>query len=240
MQSESTELGYWVGPEGDASAVRSTPQLVVIHDVWGLSDHTRDIAERLGRDGFGVLAIDLYRRESQPKIEDPGSWMRALSDPQVLADVEAGVRFLHGLPGAGRVGVVGFCMGGMYALLAGCGVAGVEAVVPFYGILSHQHGLLAQDGGLDARLKPREPLQAARDLRCPMLAFFGDEDPYVTRDDVETLGAVVAAGAQDAEIVTYPSTGHAFMNDTRPDAYRPEAAADAWRRMVEFLRFRLS
>jgi carboxymethylenebutenolidase len=126
----------------------------------------------------------------------------------------------------------------MYSLLAGCtedSSTGISAVVSFYGLLSHQHGLLAREGGLDRNRKPREPLEAVRDLHCPLLALFGDEDVYVTQADVAELRARLDPDDARSDVISYSGAGHAFMNDTRPDAYRPEAARDAWRRMLEFL-----
>jgi carboxymethylenebutenolidase len=169
VESREFELGFLAHPEGGPH-----PGVVLIHDVWGLSDHTRDQARRLAAQGFAVLALDLYRREESLHIDDPGRWMRALSDPQVLEDIERAAAFLSGDPACAgrRIGALGFCMGGMYALLAGCEARGLSAVVPFYGILSHQHGLLHCEGGLDPALKPSEPLEAVRDLSVPLLAFF--------------------------------------------------------------------
>lgn len=231
MPARDVDLGYLAHPDRTPA-----PGVVMLHDVWGLQDHTRDMAGRLAREGFSVLALDLYRRQARVEIRDPGAWMRALPDPQVLADVEAAVAFLASDPASAgrRVGVTGFCMGGMYALLAACGCAGLSAAVPFYGMLSYEHGLFHAEGGLDPVLKPRQPLDAAADLRCPMLAFFGAEDAFVPLDDVEALKARLPA-APAWEVVVVPGAGHAFMNDTRPDAYRPEAARDAWRRTVAFL-----
>jgi carboxymethylenebutenolidase len=232
MQTRNVELGYLAHPDDGVH-----PGIVMIHDVWGLSDHTRDLAGRLASHGFGVLALDAYRRLPKVEISDPASWMRSLSDPQVEADVAEAVAFLQSDPATeGRkVGVVGFCMGGMYAIFSGCGVPGVSAIVPFYGLLSHEHGLLFSEAGLDPALKPRAPLDAARELQCPVLGFFGAEDDFVPTSDVDELRRRVEATGQSAELVVYPGAGHAFMNDTRPDAYRPEAAADAWQRMVAFL-----
>ncbi|MBW2524830.1 MAG: dienelactone hydrolase family protein, partial [Deltaproteobacteria bacterium] len=232
MQETSTELGYLVRP-GEAPA----PGVVMIHDVWGLSDHTRDLARRLAGEGFAVLAIDLYRREAEVKIENPGVWMRALSDPQVLADLQAGVDFLSRGPSAGRgVGCVGFCMGGMYALMAACACRDLAASVPFYGLLSHRHGILHDPQGLDPARKPREPLDYAPELRCPLLAFFGERDDFVPLEDVRALEGLLADASAPSEVVVVPEVGHAFLNDTRPDAYRPKEAAAAWARMRDFLR----
>ena len=230
-------LGHLAHPERGAS-----PGVVMIHDVWGLAEHTRDLAGRLAAEGFAVLAVDLYRRESEVKIENPGVWMRELSDPQVLSDIQAGVDFLAGHPASAgrRVGVTGFCMGGMYALMAACACRGLSCGVPFYGLLSHSHGLLYDEAGLDPEKKPREPLDHAPELGCPLLGFFGGRDDFISSDDVQELERRLARAKHPAEIVVYPEAGHAFMNDTRPEAYRPDAAADAWRRMVEFLTVQLS
>jgi len=236
MRTEAVELGFLVTPDAGPA-----PGVVMIHDVWGVSDHTRDLATRLAAEGFAVLAVDLYRRESQVKIENPGAWMRALSDPQVLEDLRDARSFLAARSEATRrVGVVGFCMGGMYALMAGCTELGFAATVPFYGLLSHRHGILHDAGGLDPERKPHEPLALASELGCPLLAFFGDQDEYVPMDDVRALERAFAAAPAPAEVIVVAGAGHAFMNDTRPDAYRPEAAAEAWRRMVAFLREQLA
>jgi carboxymethylenebutenolidase len=129
-------------------------------------------------------------------------------------------------------------MGGMYALLAACSCRGLAAAVPFYGLLSHEHGILHDPAGLDPERKPREPLAAAAALGCPLLAFFGEQDEFIAPADVERLRKALAGAAQPSEIVVYPGAGHAFMNDTRPAAYRPEIAQQAWQRCVEFLRGR--
>lgn len=233
MQTADVPLGFFAAPEGGPHA-----GLVMIHDVWGLTDHARDLAGRFAGEGFATLAVDFYRREPEVKIEDPGAWMRGLSDPQVLEDVAAGRAFLADRAECRgrRVGVVGFCMGGMYALMAGCSVPGFAATVPFYGLLSHRHGLLHDPAGLDPERKPREPLAMASELRCPLLGFWGDADEHVALEDVRALERELARAPAPAEIVIVPGAGHAFMNDTRPGAYRPDDAAAAWQRTVAFLR----
>jgi carboxymethylenebutenolidase len=237
VQGSETELGYLAHPEGAPQ-----PGVVMIHDVWGLSDHTRDLARRLAQEGFCVLAVDLYRRLDSVAIANPGEWMRALSDPVALDDVQAGIDFLAQEPAARgrRIGVTGFCMGGMYALLAACACRGLSAGVAFYGLLSHEHGILYDERGLDPARKPRQPLDAAAELRCPLLAFYGERDEFVPASDVERLRQALASARHPAEVVVYPGAGHAFMNDTRPDAWRPAVAADAWKRMLGFFRERLA
>lgn len=223
------ELGALAMPETPNGA-----SVVMIHDVWGLSEHTEDLARRLAGEGFSVLAIDLYRRFPGFSIDDPGAWMRRLSDPQALSDIQEGVDSFSEF--AGGVGIVGFCMGGMYALMAAASCHGVAASVPFYGLLSHSHGILFDEAGLDPEKKPRSPLSYAADVRCPLLAYFGAADEFVPPSDVEALESELDRVHAATEVVVVPGAGHAFMNDTRPDAYRAEAASAAWARTVDFLR----
>jgi carboxymethylenebutenolidase len=231
LVTSELELGYLAHR---ADAVQSG--VVVIHDVWGLYDHYRDLARRLAGDGFAALAVNLYRRTPEPKITDPGAWIRALSDPQVIGDVQLAVDFLaaHRAVAGRRIGVVGFCMGGTYAIHAAAGCRGVSAAVSFYGMLSHERGLLAPPpgAGLDPVRKPRSPLEAARDVRCPLLGCFGAEDPYITTDEVARFDEQLDASGHAHEVIVYPGAGHAFLNDTRAEMYRPEAARGAWSRMV--------
>lgn len=237
VYTEELPLGYLAQASLDARTA-TLSGVVLIHDVWGLLEHPRDLARRLAGEGFAVLAVDLYRREREVRISDPGRWIRELSDPQALADVQAGIDFLagHAACHGRKIGVIGFCMGGMVALLAGCECRGLSAVVPFYGLLSHRDGLLYDPQGLDPKKKPREPLDAVRDLRCPLLGIFAGRDEYVALPDIHQLERRAKATGQPAEIVVYAEATHAFMNDTRPAAYRPDDAHDAWRRMLAFLR----
>lgn len=237
MPAQDVELGYLAHPGSGPNR-----GVVMIHDVWGLADHTRDLARRLAQEDFSVLAVDLYRRESEVAIENPGEWMRAMSDVQVLEDIQTAVDFLSAHPSTGGLGIgaMGFCMGGTYALLAACGCRDLAASVPFYGLLSHQHGLLHDPAGIDPARKPREPLGAVPDLSCPLLAFFGEEDEFVPLADVSALRERLEKASHDTEVVVYPGAGHAFMNDTRPDAFRPELAEQAWSRSVEFLKRQLA
>jgi carboxymethylenebutenolidase len=207
------------------------PGVVVIPDVWGLSDHTRDIAQRLAREGFAALALDVYRKTGRPSLSDPAAalaWIRELSDPLVLETVQEGIDALAARAGR-KVGLIGFCMGGQYAWLAACACRGLSAVAPFYGMVRYEPGL-------DPKKKPRAPLDAVADLSCPALGLYGREDAIIPNPDVDELEARLAQQRQPFEIVRYAGAGHAFLNDTRPAMYRPEAAADAWRRLLAFLR----
>jgi len=212
------------------------PGLIVIPDVRGLTDHYRDIARRFAHEGFFALAVDLYSREGAPDLPDMAAvfaWIRQLPDPRVLADLGAAVRYLdeRSEVARGRVGITGYCMGGQYALMAACSVPGIAACVSWYGMLRYAEH--------DER-KPVSPLELAPRLACPYLGLFGAEDALIPTADVEELRAILERAGKTFAIKSYPGAGHAFFNDTRPDAYRPDAAADAWPRAIAFLRTHLA
>jgi dienelactone hydrolase len=83
--------------------------------------------------------------------------------------------------------------------------------------------------------QPASPLELAPQLRCPYLGLFGADDAIIPQADVDELRAILDRTDQPHEIRVYAGAGHAFFNDTRPDAYRPDAAADAWPRALAFL-----
>jgi carboxymethylenebutenolidase len=207
------------------------PGLVLVPDVRGLSDHYRDVARRFAAEGFVTLAVDLYSREGTPDLRDLEAimrWMAALPDARVLGDLVAAARYLCARAECrGGVGITGFCMGGQYALMAACVVPGLAACVSWYGMLRYAEK--------DAT-KPASPLDLAPELACPYLGLFGEEDGIIPLADVQELRAILTREEKRFEIVTYPGAGHAFFNDTRPDAFRPLAAADAWGRALSFLR----
>ena len=220
--------GYAAWPSGTGPF----PGLVLIPDVRGLSDHYRDVARRFAGAGFFTFAIDLYSREGAPELSDMAAvfrWIRALPDRRVLDDLAGAVRFLAARRDVRteRIGITGFCLGGQYALMAACTVDGLAACVSWYGMLRYTEHTDA---------KPVSPLELAPSLRCPYLGLFGAEDALIPPADVDELRTILARTDIAHAIHVYPGAGHAFFNDTRPDAYRPDAAADAWPRAVDFIR----
>jgi carboxymethylenebutenolidase len=228
MRTQENDLGHWVHPDGGPH-----PGVVMVPDVWGVSDPYRDLAGRLAGEGFAVLVADPYRKTGHPELTDVESalrWIRELPDPVVLDTLQEAVDALAAHPAVrGRtVGITGFCMGGMYALLAACTCSGLSACAPFYGMLRHEPGL-------DPARKPRQALDALGDLSCPLLGLYGEEDHLIPVADVREMEERLAHGRQPWEVVLYAGAGHAFMNETRPAMYRPDAARDAWSRLVPFL-----
>jgi len=224
-----TLLGYLASP-GDARG----PGLVLIPDVRGLSDHYRDVGRRFAAEGFRTLAVDVYSREGEPDLPDMAAVFRqiaSLPDPRVLADVQSAVDLLAARADVDRVGITGFCLGGQYALMTACTAHGLSACVSWYGMLRYAER--------NAR-KPASPLDLAPRLACPYLGLFGEEDALIPPADVDELRTILERAGGTFEIRSYRGAGHAFFNDTRPDAYRADAAADAFPRAVAFLRRHLA
>lgn len=206
------------------------PGVVVIPDVRGLYDHYHAVARRLAAAGYAALALDLYAREGAPALPSMDAvfrFMQELPDRRVLGDVQAAIDWLAAREETRgrRIGLTGFCMGGKYVVLAACNVRGLSAAVAWYGML--------RAPVIDAN-NPEHPLDALPRLTCPLLGLFGKEDPIVPVADVLELERRAASLSHEVETVVYPGAGHAFANDTRPEAYRADAAADAWSRALAF------
>jgi carboxymethylenebutenolidase len=210
---------------------------VIVHDVWGLSDVYRGVARKLAAAGYAALAIDLYARG-----ESPGSpadmpavmrFMNALPDSRVVGDIQAAIECLRARPEvAGRkVGLTGFCMGGKYTYLAASHCTGLAAAVAWYGML--------RAPSLDAA-NPEHALDALERARCPVLGLFGADDALIPQSDVTELRRRAGEWQKPIEVVVYPGAGHAFANESRPEAYREAAASDGWRRALEFFAKHLS
>ncbi len=211
------------------------PGVIILPDVFGLSDHYRDVARRFAAEGCMALVLDLYSREGTPKLADLDAvfhWISQIPDERVLGDVRGAVEYLAEQPEVldDSIGLTGFCLGGQYTLMAACTVPGIGAAVSWYGMLRYKE---------TNTLKPASPLDLAPQLRCPYLGLFGAEDAIIPVADVDELRAILQREGKTFEIEVYEGAGHAFFNDTRPEMYRPIVAATAWRRAMTFFRQRL-
>jgi carboxymethylenebutenolidase len=207
------------------------PAIVVVHDVWGLYEQYHQVAQRLAGAGFVALALDLYARGEKPgqPSDMPGvmKFLHQLPDRRVLADVQAALDFLRARSEVAgcKLGLTGFCMGGKYADLAAVRCRGLSAVVSWYGML---HANSLDDAN------PEHAIDALLELGIPLLALFGADDVLIPLRDVEELRSRARERALPVETVIYTGAGHAFANDSRPEAFRAEAAADGWKRALAF------
>ena len=228
MPTLAHPFGHLDHPEGSPH-----PGIVLVPDVWGVSDLYERMAARLAKAGFAVLVVDPYRKTGKGDFSDPAgamAFIRELSDPLVLETVQEAIDALadHSACRGQKIGILGFCMGGMYTLHAAGSCRGLSAAAPFY-------GMARNEDGLDAGKKPRPAIDAMATRSCPLMGFYGEEDPIIPVGDVRDLERSLANSSHPGEVHLYAGAGHAFMNDAREDAYRPEAAADAWGKLVPFL-----
>lgn len=198
------------------------PGIIVIQEWWGLVGHIKAVADRFAAAGFVALAPDMYHGESTTSPDDAGRMMMALDIAEAGKDLQGAANYLlaHEAVTPKKVAALGFCMGGQLAVHAATMHEEIAAVVDFYGI----HPAVQPDFSK---------------LRAPVLAHFGESDPYVDRKAAEGLveGVRGAGGRIDAHF--YPA-GHAFFNDARPEAYDAGSAQLAWDRTLAFLRTSLA
>ena len=209
-----TAGGYLSTPEGGRG-----PGVIVMQEWWGLVGHVKDVCDRFAREGFTALAPDLSHGKSTRSPDEAGKLMMALNVGQAEKDLRGAVRYLlgHEAVEGERVGTVGFCMGGVLSLFAASKNSQVGACVVFYGI----HPKVEPD--FDA-------------LRAPVLGLYAERDQMVPPEAVRALEEKLRAHGKQVEMHIYPGTDHAFFNDTRPEVFNADAAADAWRRTLAFLR----
>lgn len=229
------EVTYRSG-DADIRAFRAEPKtrpkaaIIVIHEIWGLNAHIRDVARRFARQGYVTLAPDLYTREGAPKLDvnDRPALMKfiaSLADARLVGDLEAAITYLNG-QGMARVGSMGFCMGGLYSYLLATKSEKLNAAVAFYGRVAYAE---------TTTNKPDSPVELAPQLKCPLLSHFGETDASIPLSDVEKLRAGLGRSTQPWKVNVYPGAGHAFFNDTRP-AFHAAAAADAGTETLSFLK----
>ncbi len=209
------EGGAAAAYEARPSGAGAYPGTLVIQEWWGLNEHVKDITRRLAAEGFVALAPDLYGGKVTSDPKRAGAWMAELDREAAIGILLAALRFLQEKEPiyAEHIGVIGFCMGGSYALLLACRTPALKAAVPFYG--DHP-----------------DPIEQVKNIRCPVLFFGGAKDSWINASKTDQLKEAFQQHGVNGEVRIYPDAGHAFFNDTRPDVYNAPAAQDAWTRAL--------
>jgi carboxymethylenebutenolidase len=231
--ADGTDInGYLARPRADGTY----PGMIVIHEAMGVNDHIRDVSNRFANIGYAALAVDLYTREGgPPPAGDPPAVVARLfsmSDETVLGDLEGAASLLGARDDVtGRIGCIGFCMGGRYTLLFACSSDSLNAAVDCWGGFIDK----ATTDERSTPQRPVPPLELADKLRCPLLAAIGAEDQNPSPELGAQLLERARNSGQEVKLDVYEGAGHAFFADYRP-TYRPEAAAKLWREIVPFLK----
>lgn len=208
---KGTMESFFVKPEGAGSF----PGLVVIHEIFGLNDNIRSIASRFAEEGYAALAVDMFSNRNRTVCMMQlvhGMMFRPLKN-SMLSDLQSTMAFLRQQPGVhpNRTGVVGFCMGGGYALQLAVTDKGMKAASSFYGAVP-------------------KPLEAFVES-CPVIGSYPEKD--FSAAGAHELDAVLEQNNIPHDIKFYENTQHSFFNRQRTP-FEVEASKDAWQRMLSF------
>ena len=211
------------------------PGIVLIHHAPGWDEWTKETTRKFAHHGYLAICPNIYFDAGHGAPEDVAAKVRSaggVPDDDVVADAEGSVDFLRSLPqNNGKVGIFGTCSGGRHAFLAGCRApdGSINAVVDCWG-----GRVVVKKEDLTPKL-PVAPIDYTKDLSCPILGLFGDEDQNPNPDQVNTLEAELKRLGKNYEFHRYPKAGHGFFYYDRPSLYRPEQAIDGWKKLFEFL-----
>jgi carboxymethylenebutenolidase len=206
------------------------PGIVLVHHMPGWDELYREIACRFARHGYTVVCPNLYYRLGHGTPEEMAVKVReqrGMADDVVVGDCKAAMDYLKALPNSnGRVGIIGGCSGGRHAFLVACRVKGFDAVVDCWG------GNIVLQGELTPKT-PVAPVDYTKDLACPLLGLFGNDDQNPTPEKVNQLEAELKKLGKQYEFHRYDGAGHGFWSYDRP-SYRPQQAMDAWNEAFTF------
>jgi carboxymethylenebutenolidase len=208
---DETAAGFLATPAGKGPS----PAVIVIQEWWGLDNWVKDQARALAKEGYVALAVDLYRGKVTAKEEEAHQFMSGLPPDRAMRDLKGAYAFLAARPDVKkeRIGAIGWCMGGRYALALATEEPKLAAAVAYYGA------------------PPTDPAA----IEAPILGNFGGADKGPSPEQVKAFEAALKKAGKTADIKIYEGAGHAFANVNNPwGGYREAAAKDAWSRTLAF------
>ncbi len=212
--SRGATTAHVARPDTDSAAA-----VILIQEWWGINDHIRDIAGRYANEGFLCIAPDLYRGKLAKSAEEAGKMMKELTIDDGMETIAAAMAAARAKFNLGKLGITGYCMGGTFAFRAACDLPELATAAPFYGDIPEDNVL--------------------KSLKAPTLFIAGERDGWINPQKVNSLKEAARKYDLPVEVVSYDAD-HAFFNDTRPEVYDAEAAADAWRRVLDLFRKQLA
>jgi carboxymethylenebutenolidase len=222
---------YFARPE----KAKNPPVVLVAMEIFGLHEYIKDVTRRLAKAGALAIAPDYYFRSGQDltKITEMPKLMpivNAKPDAELLADLDATVAWAKSQGGnTRRLAILGFCRGGRTVWEYAAHNKNLRAGVAFYGSLVDPPA--QKEGGK----WPKSPTELAPDIKAPVLALYGEADAGIPMAQVEAMKEALAKAKKKTEWKTYPAAPHGFHADYRP-SYRKEAAEDAWKMALDYLK----
>ena len=206
--------GYFAFP---TDMVEPLPAVVLVHDIWGLTDNIRALADQLAAQGYMVLAVDLFGGETSADIvEARKNTIVVIEDPERTSDNLQQALVFVGIAGAPRKAAIGFGLGGTWALnMAEQFPEDMDAAVIYYGnVTADEDRLQAIDG--------------------PVLGLFGAQDRGVSMSSITDFEATMRRLGKAPTVQIYSGVGHAFADPAQP-TFDADTTEDAWRRTIDFL-----
>ena len=207
------------------------PTVLVCQEIFGVHEHIKDVCRRLAKSGYFAIASELYARQGDPSkyTEIPklvAEIVIKVPLAQVMSDLDATVAYAKssGKADTAKLAVTGFCWGGFATWMYAAHNPGLKAAVAWYG----------SDRKPD-ELNPKNPLDIAGTVKCPVLALYGGADQSIPPETIEKRQAACKAAGKTCEFKIYPDAPHAFNADYRP-SYRADAAKDGWARMLAWFK----
>lgn len=206
--------------------------VVVIHHMPGYDEGHKEIARKFASRGYAAIVPNLYSREAAggTSPDDAAAAARAqggVPDERLIGDVAGAIALLRSLNDSNqKIGVIGYCSGGRQAFLAACTLP-LDAAVDCYGAFvvgNPPEGMPLEIGSI---------VHLTKNLSCPLLGLFGNEDKYPSPDQVNELEQALTRENKTFEFHRYEGAGHAFFASDR-QSYRPDAANDGWQRIWNF------
>ena len=207
------------------------PGIVLIHHNPGWDEWYCETTRKFAHHGYAAISHNLFQRAGEGRSDDVAAKVRAeggIPDAQAIGDSEGAVKWLRAQPWLnGKVGVIGSCSGGRLAFLYACHTKSIDAVVELWG-----GRVVMKKEELTPKM-PVAPIEFTKNLACPMLGLFGNDDAAPTPEQVNQHEAELKKHGKQYEFHRYDGAGHGFFYYDRP-MYRVEQALDGWKKVFSF------
>ena len=206
------------------------PTVLVIQEAWGVHEHIKDLCRRLAKAGYFAISAELWARQGNAAAakdsDETRKIMAAVPTDQVMSDLDATVAFAKasGKADTAKLAVTGFCWGGFATWMYAAHNPGLKAAVAWYGTDRQV-----------TPLTPKNPIDIAGELKCPVLALYGGQDKSSPMETIEKRQAACKAAGKTCEFKVYPDAQHGFNADYRP-TYSAADAKDGWARMLAWFK----
>ena len=208
------------------------PAVILLHERYGIDQHTKDLTVKLAQAGFVGLAPDLFWRfTGDRQALQRGEARVEIRDDEALQDLGAAIDYLKKIRNvdASRIALIGVCQTGRQPLLVAAHRTDIAAAVILYGAIGGREWLANE-------MRPTPVDRLIADCSCPILGIFGEADHIISVDDVVKFRNCLEQAKKTYHVRIYRDAPHGWLNDTMPGRYRKEAAMDAWNLMMLFLK----